>query len=309
MNKEALLRIADMLNRNAVDWGLGGSSMLWFHGLVDRPNDIDLLVAEHDALRAHELLSRLGTHEAVKPKEPFCTKHFTQYTILGTEVDVIGLFGIRHAEGVYRLDWRRDESTRVELLEGVSIPLTPLEDWFVLYLLMSGRGGKADLIEACLKRQGVRRDRLEAALRQPLPAEVRARACRYGSNGRLRQALRRAFVRASGISLVIPGDARTIELRQSARMPRRQAKRHHPIIDGDHRVMVHSLRDVRDPVYKRDAAREGGEAVFFYQPLPLFHRPALKAGQPRLHFFRRQPAPHALPPPYTKCMTLVSASP
>ncbi|MCM3270467.1 hypothetical protein [Paenibacillus elgii] len=175
MKKEALLRIAEVLNSNAVDWGLGSSSMLWFHGLVDRPNDIDLLVAEHDALRAHELLSQLGTYEALQPKEPFCTKYFTHYTILGTEVDVMGLLRIRHAEGVYRLEWHTDTNTRVESLEGVSIPLTPLEDWFVLYLLMPGRGGKADLIEGHLKRQGVRQDRLEAALRQPLPAEVRAR--------------------------------------------------------------------------------------------------------------------------------------
>ncbi|KPV55970.1 hypothetical protein QJ48_30240 [Paenibacillus sp. A3] len=167
--------MADVLNRHAIEWGLGGSSMLWFHGLVDRPNDIDLLVAEHDAQRAHELLSRLGTHAAMEPKEPFCTKYFIHYTLLGTEVDVMGLLSIRHAEGIYRLDWRRDANTRVEPLESVSVPLTPLEDWFVLYLLMPGRGGKADLIEACLKRQGVRRDRLEAALRQPLPAEVRAR--------------------------------------------------------------------------------------------------------------------------------------
>ncbi len=185
MRKEALLRVADVLNRNTVDWGLGGSSMLWFHGLADRPHDIDLLVAERDAPRAHELLSRLGTNEAVAPKEPFCTKHFTHYAILGTEVEVIGLFGIRHAEGVYRLDWRRDENTRVERLKDVGIPLTPLEDWFVLYLLMPGRSGKADLIEACLKRQGIRRDRLEAALRQPLPAEVRARvlAAMAGTRG------------------------------------------------------------------------------------------------------------------------------
>ncbi|NEN87226.1 hypothetical protein [Paenibacillus elgii] len=175
MKKEALLRIAEILNSNAVDWGLGGSSMLWFHGLVDRPNDIDLLVAEHDALRAHELLSQLGTYEALQPKEPFCTKYFAHYTILGTEVDVMGLLSIRHAESVYRLDWHADTNTQVEPLEGVSIPLTPLEDWFVLYLLMPGRGGKADLIEGHLKRQGIRRDRLEAALQQPLPAEVRAR--------------------------------------------------------------------------------------------------------------------------------------
>ncbi|KZE79677.1 hypothetical protein AV654_15375 [Paenibacillus elgii] len=87
----------------------------------------------------------------------------------------MGLLSIRHAESVYRLDWHADTNTRVEPLEGVSIPLTPLEDWFVLYLLMPGRGGKADLIEGHLKRRGVRRDRLEAALRQPLPAEVRAR--------------------------------------------------------------------------------------------------------------------------------------
>ncbi|WP_281883739.1 hypothetical protein [Paenibacillus sp. YYML68] len=58
----------------------------------------------------------------------------------------------------------------------VSVTLTPLEDWYVLYLLLPGQGaaGKAARIERYWREQrGLRPDVLRAALHRELPPHVR----------------------------------------------------------------------------------------------------------------------------------------
>lgn len=181
MHTEALNRVAGVLNEHRIEWGLGGSSLLAVYGLAERPNDIDLLVASNDAGRAHDLLRQQGSCEALAPKEPYCTAYFYHYTIGGTDVDLIGLFGIRHESGTYRLDWRRNEDDARISLPEVShpIPLTPLEEWFVLYLLIPGKSCKSDLIERhWLQDGGLRPHLLRQALARELPAPVRGRIVR-----------------------------------------------------------------------------------------------------------------------------------
>lgn len=176
MHKETLQSIAVLLNEHGIHWGLGGSSLLAFHGMVQQPNDVDLFVTDAHASAARDLLMRIGEYKAYAPKEPYCTKHFYHFQMGGTGVDVMGLFGIRHAEGMYHLDWQQGDIDRTQRYGQAEIPLTALEDWFVLYLLIPGRTAKADLIEQYWSTRGLmRRDRLEAAMGQPLPQDVRRR--------------------------------------------------------------------------------------------------------------------------------------
>ncbi|MCT1902467.1 hypothetical protein [Oceanobacillus sojae] len=56
----ALAKTADILNENNIIWGLGGSLMLHMHGIIDNPNDIDLLVSENHAPLAGKVLDNLG---------------------------------------------------------------------------------------------------------------------------------------------------------------------------------------------------------------------------------------------------------
>ncbi|TVY10819.1 hypothetical protein [Paenibacillus cremeus] len=123
------------------------------------------------------MLIDIGIDIEYAPKEPFCTKHFYHMEIEGVEVDLLGLFGIRHADGIYRLDFRQEDIAGTTWADGQAVPLSTLEDWFVLYLLIPGKQEKADLIERYWLTQGgpVRRDRLAAALQEQLPYEVQQR--------------------------------------------------------------------------------------------------------------------------------------
>lgn len=172
----ALIQLTTLLTKENVLWALGGSLMLRQYGLVETSNDIDLLVALPDAARTHDLLLTLGTGSQGAPKDPFCTRHFYQYEIDGTSLDVMAGYSTRHDAGVYELPF--DASSIVKRVEigGASVPLSSLEDWFVLYQLIPAKSAKADLIEDYLLHHGVQRpDLLERALQGCLPDAVRGR--------------------------------------------------------------------------------------------------------------------------------------
>lgn len=133
---------------------------------------------EEQAPQAFELLSALGPSELRAPEAPYCTLHFRRFTLGRSSADLIGGFGIRHGAGIYRLLWRQGEALPRLPLYGTpaGIPVTSLEDWYVLYLLLPGRADKAALIEAYWRDGGpLQKDRLREALEKPLPVEVRER--------------------------------------------------------------------------------------------------------------------------------------
>ncbi|SDD16390.1 hypothetical protein SAMN02799630_02288 [Paenibacillus sp. UNCCL117] len=181
-HRETLRLIASRLHSAKVEWALGGSALLALYDLADQVNDLDLLVAAEDAERAHDALKPLGAFTAMEPREPFCTAYYARCSINGTGVDMMSLFGIRHEQGVYRLDWHAEEADETfRLPDGDSgaatdIPLSALEDWYVLYSLIPGRMAKAERIARYWTRHGgPARHRLQQALARELPDFLRDR--------------------------------------------------------------------------------------------------------------------------------------
>ncbi|MDR4890130.1 hypothetical protein RGU12_21770 [Fredinandcohnia sp. QZ13] len=167
---ETLKEIVAAIGERKIVWGVGGSLLLSFHGLVQHPNDIDLLVDEEDALWFNKKLEVLGTPIEANALRPFKTRYFAKFRVRGFNVDSMGGFAIEHQEGVYRLPF--DENSVVGSVEG--IPLSSLEDWYVLYMLIPNRQDKETLLEEHFKKDGVKHPWLLArALNQPLPHGIR----------------------------------------------------------------------------------------------------------------------------------------
>ncbi len=109
----------------------------------------------------------MGEYIELPSKEPYLTKHFYHYQIENTEIDVMACFKIQHSHGIYELIFDENSVVTYETLNGVNIPLTSLEDWYVLYQLMPNRDEKVDLIEAYLIKNGIKNpDLLTRALEQ-----------------------------------------------------------------------------------------------------------------------------------------------
>ena len=173
---ETLSFIGDRVNNKKITWGVGGSLLLNFHKLIDKPNDIDILVDEINADHLNEIISPIARTIEAKRSNPFRTSYFTKYCINNIDIDIMGGFAIQHNEGVYKLSLKEESIVAHKKINGVDIPLCSLEDWYILYWLIPDKQNKAVLIEDHLRTTGVKHPRLlEEALQQSLPLEVKDR--------------------------------------------------------------------------------------------------------------------------------------
>lgn len=168
--------IADKLSDHNITWGVGGSLLLSFYKIIEKPNDIDILVDVAHATRLNEIMSSIGRPKEVIRTNPFRTTYFSKYSINEIDIDIIGGFAIQHNEGVYKLSLQQESITAHKKINGLDIPLCSLEDWYILYWLIPNKQEKAILIENYLRTNGVKYPRLlEEARKQSLPLEVKER--------------------------------------------------------------------------------------------------------------------------------------
>lgn len=168
--------IGEKLRNKNIIWGVGGSLLLSFYDLINKPNDIDILVDEADAEKFVEILFSIGEQKEARRSSPFQTVHFSKFRINNVDIDVMGGFAIEHEEGIYKLALTRESIVDYKNLSGVEIPLCSLEDWYILYWLIPNKQDKALMIEYYLKTNGVSHPLvLHQALMQPLPTDVKNR--------------------------------------------------------------------------------------------------------------------------------------
>ena len=176
---ESLAQIALRLNKQEIRWGLGASLLLNLYGLESTPGDIDIFVDLADADKAKKVLSQLGEEQTVTKRAPYATKIFSKYAINGIGVDMMAGFQICHGHGRYQYLLNEEAIVAKEWIFGERIPLTALEDWFILYQLIPGRMEKAERIENYFTAKGIRYpERLQRALEEELPPLVRTKAAR-----------------------------------------------------------------------------------------------------------------------------------
>jgi hypothetical protein len=168
--------IAQKLNAENIVWGVGASVLLSFYQLIDAPRDIDLLVALEDIEKADAILSSLGQKNLWEKSAAYSTRFFYEYTINGVDIDVMSGLKIHVQEYVYEHSFERQSITDHKTIDEIDIPLTSLEDWFVLYQLIPKREAKVAMIEDYLQKNGVKnRFILEKALMAELPEVIRER--------------------------------------------------------------------------------------------------------------------------------------
>jgi len=175
---KTLVKIAKQLNEKNVHWALGGSLMLFYHGLAEDVHDLDIMVANEDFWTADAVLLALGLkNKKREEKSPiYLTDHFSEYQIDGIDVDLMAGMQIRHEHGIYRYCFDELSITEITQVSDVDINYTALEDWYVLYQLMPQRLLKVQAIEHHLTTQGINNPiLLERALRGTLPMSVKKR--------------------------------------------------------------------------------------------------------------------------------------
>ena len=150
-----LKRISERLNGAGITWAVGGSMMLYLRGRSTNVHDIDLMVDEREVERAKDILDGMGKgagwHGGL-PLQPdknngqFQTRHYHQFVIDGTDVDLIAGFVIVKDGVAHECPLLRKDITERHDLEGTPVPLHSLSVWKEYYALM-GRTEKVALCE------------------------------------------------------------------------------------------------------------------------------------------------------------------
>ncbi|HSQ88884.1 hypothetical protein, partial [Romboutsia sp.] len=60
MNLDVLKKVANKLNELNCTWSIGSSVLLHFHDLVDKPNDIDILIDPDDSNKIKSFMDTIG---------------------------------------------------------------------------------------------------------------------------------------------------------------------------------------------------------------------------------------------------------
>jgi len=176
MNIEVLKKIARGLNELQCTWAIGGSVLLNHYGLVDKPNDIDILVDPNYADEIKKFMDTIGKSIELPSKEPFRTESFFGYVVEDTMVEFLGGFKISLGDDkIYRFILDHSAITDYMILDGVKINLTALEDWFVAYSVMIDPKKRIPLLKEHFNNSKIsHRDLLERNLRQELPQSIKA---------------------------------------------------------------------------------------------------------------------------------------
>lgn len=176
MLMDTLSCIAKELNEEKVLWAVGASVVLNHYGLVDKSNDIDILVDIKDINKVDAILKNLGERKIKEENNDYSTEYFYEYVIDGIDVDVMARFIIKYDGGEYEYTFDEKSIADMKVINDINVPLTSLEDWYVLYQVMQGREYKVNIIEKYLSKNGIKNvGLLNRAIDKNLPLDIKER--------------------------------------------------------------------------------------------------------------------------------------
>lgn len=145
--KEVLYKIAKLLSEESFPWALGASSVLFHHGLTDTVNDIDIMVKSSDYKRLEELLLTLGEKVKTEAVQTYETEHFGEFVIDGVEIDVMANMTVINHGMRYVYNFNEDSITDYMVLNDLKIPMTSLEEWYILYHMIPNKEKKIEILD------------------------------------------------------------------------------------------------------------------------------------------------------------------
>ena len=143
---DVLEKIAKEFNDNNVKWAVGASLLLYFYDIVEKPNDIDLIIDSEDEDIVSEIMNKLGNEQSVESVRKYKTGVFHKFYIEEVEVDIIGDFNILINDGYYLHPFPNKIEKSI-LINETRIYLDSLNSWVDTYRAMGDPKNRVKLIE------------------------------------------------------------------------------------------------------------------------------------------------------------------
>jgi hypothetical protein len=128
----ALKLVCKDLETSNVRWVLAGSLSLALQGVKVEPNDIDLLTDRRGAFRINAILKKYEKKEVTYSETEKVSSFLGIFEIQGVKVEVMGAYRERQGTRWVSLS-KRLENPRIIGIDGVRIPVSPMEDQLASY--------------------------------------------------------------------------------------------------------------------------------------------------------------------------------
>lgn len=143
INSITLNSLVDILKKNQIRCGIGGSYLLQIHELCNDPNDVDFWVAPEDIRKVRNIFSH---YEEIIEKIQLPPKFHFKMRYLDIDVDFVACFVVKPNKNEYVYNIMPENIETVDMKDGSKLPCTSLEDWYIVYKLLR-REEKAKLIK------------------------------------------------------------------------------------------------------------------------------------------------------------------
>ncbi len=160
VRRRVLKEVADVFEKEKVDWALSCSSQLFLNGVVDDFHDFDILIGGHTVGEMKKALEKIGAiSRDIGDQTNFYSDNFFRYRLKEIDLDMVSSFRIVIFDTVYCCDYYEFD---IELsnINGIgTIPLIPMEASYLLYGMMEcwqpQRHHKRYLIEQYFEECGI----------------------------------------------------------------------------------------------------------------------------------------------------------
>lgn len=167
---QVLLKVTEAFNKASFTWAVGASMVLNHYEIVDQVNDIDIVISCNDVKMADQILSSLGKKQETHEITTYNNEYFGNFIVDGVEIDMMSGLLINNHGCHYLYPFDKSSVVDYKDIDGYQVPMTSLEEWYILYQMIPGRHVKVKLLEDYLKKEGViNRRLLERALDADLP--------------------------------------------------------------------------------------------------------------------------------------------
>lgn len=145
--ENVLKTIATLFNEAELDWAVGASLVLYHNGIVDNVNDIDIVIEGKDVKKAEALLLTHGTKQFTEKIPTYSNGYFGEFAINGVEIDMMSEMVINNYDCSYLYPFDKKSVVSHMMLEGINVPVSSLEEWFILYQMIPKKEIKVELLK------------------------------------------------------------------------------------------------------------------------------------------------------------------
>lgn len=162
IDTKELASLVKVLQNNKIICGVGGSYLLHLYNLCDNPADVDFWVDPKDMNRVRTLFKDCEQiHERIQLPDDL---HY-KFVYMDLKVDFVSCFITRPNQYSFSYYINAESIETIKITEGLSIPCTSLEDWYIVYKLLK-RDKKAAMIADYIYKRDIQKTTLR--LRQSM---------------------------------------------------------------------------------------------------------------------------------------------